>query len=692
MDSNVLSDLVLSDTDSPESVGFKQEFESNFKVSYHDRNSPKLTDDFKIRLSVQPLTDPYLYWDHPIDADEQRNFNCCRIPTWLCGGLREFCYFMTDIFCLPCKISTTVGCSPWIKSPRDSELAHIFYYTWPWPSLLFPLREFLIRTKVERGKPRTRRSVEKSLQYQKHRDKLSHTPSRLGRYRVSLMNGLVVRSLPTVNSQKLGKLEYKTLVDAIDSKGDWVKFKLATIEGWVMYQDSKQGLEFMANIDRLYESYLVVSRYGLKIRKEPYLDAPIIGRLEPGTVINANGSENGWIFHEEGKEEGWSLVEQESRVFLKKINTKNMFIFDASLMSQLTPREGTYCHGVVVWFERKAGVFSIFGILISEFQNKSRKVFLKQSDGNKRRYRCEWNLAKLYVMHNAHYILKYGIHPRIHFPQESFIAICKELLPLEGELLKLLEPHFKYVRPINRSVLLSPSSPLNPENIWNPEPKCCDWKRCLQSCYQVSAFSRKELQSLFRYGYKFTENFKPKAPTDRLQPYYEAIYEFVLQIVESTELDDLRKWGDALKHYLGYPWDGATLIHRSDRIAHIITDYIFTVSVWHSADHHGFISVDIRYTPGVIRVPWKPGVEVHCCEAMNCCDFFRMRMHRGLFDGWVRCPFEERRLVNVNYNFSQKKNRELQREFHKNLHRIYESQPEVASLIPVGEIAASIEW
>lgn len=268
-----------------------------------------------------------------------------------------------------------------------------------------------------------------------------------------------------------------------------------------------------------------------------------------------------------------------------------------------------------------------------------------------------WGWGKLYLMHGIHHLLKFSMHPTVHFPQDFFISTFRTCFidqqrnnSSESAIHKLLSPHFQFVEAINYSVLDGNSSVLNANtNV------CC--------CWNAQSFSRQEFDKFASYGIKrwidpnlgaaiaataivvvddvimdplttisLTTTNKPLTRgvgihfiPPMLVPFYRVVHDFVSKIIRLSVSDGdyarYAQWIKLLHNYpvfFGIPKSVVNVANAivptvtaskeqnrvlQDFVIDLCSDFIFKVSIRHSIDHNGFYKNGILKQPISLRRP-----------------------------------------------------------------------------------------
>jgi len=305
----------------------------------------------------------------------------------------------------------------------------------------------------------------------------------------------------------------------------------------------------------------------------------------------------------------------------------------------------------------------------------------------------DWKLAKLYAMNGAHYLVKFSAHPFLHFPQEAFQVITNAYLPEDHVLSLLIQPHLEFTRPINETVLSTGwESVLNPETT---TPTCCAAQMCC----------RDQITRLVRYGSSLLLQTRgvldEKSPNPNLQPLYDCIHDFVDNVCRFVFRDEtligdktnIARWGDALRHYLQYPLAGENLLKNPTEIIGVLTDFIFRVSVQHSAEHEGLYAVPEQAQPMLIRLPWRRGIrfsDPNQPPVITRADEFKFNMYSKMFVCWWNNYFFDSRMVKTKYAFKHPELQKMVQDFHREFTSRARRLPSYE--VRLHRIAKAIEW
>lgn len=369
-------------------------------------------------------------------------------------------------------------------------------------------------------------------------------------------------------------------------------------------------------------------------------------------------------------------------------------IFNATVMGTTIPFEGSYTYATIAKFRRKTSL-SYAGKFNGDAANPFKLVSITVNGEEIMPPLCipycsnqntleAWELAKLYSMMNAYYIVVYSQHPHSHFPMDAFVASLQRLQGSNPILLQLLEQHTEFLHDVNINVILGKLSVLN---VGKGTPALLD----------IITFPREEILKLVAHGSRnevWGNLYSPgESINDRLIPYYHVIQVFVEKIVQralssasNKDWQAIQDWGTTLRIVCGY--DLPRDLTNQD-VTSIITDYIYRAAVLHSADHYGFSLVDERMMPMVIRIPWNKNI--YSLDGIRSIfDAMRNNIWIKMFIPWLTNPLYNNQILNVRYSFESDPilSNEVQL-FKQNL-KLAEMQ--VGPELPLAKLARSIEW
>lgn len=250
---------------------------------------------------------------------------------------------------------------------------------------------------------------------------------------------------------------------------------------------------------------------------------------------------------------------------------------DLSVMEHVLPYPGQFTAPCIGLFRKTENGIESEAIHINN-------ILIKKTDGE------AYELAKHYLIQGASNVTTLTIHPLLHLPYDTINAITKTALPKDHVLVKLLLPHCRFTLELNRTVTLSKESILR------------NWRDQVYGCYPGPSAG---LQDLFVAGYNGIKNntsYKPyKLPSkpphiptpygDFLQAYYDTIYSYVKDVVNSGHITKncpyVKAWADYIHHWTdGFP--SGNKIFEGDNLVSAVAMFIWDTSVAHSLDHMSF--------------------------------------------------------------------------------------------------------
>ena len=223
-------------------------------------------------------------------------------------------------------------------------------------------------------------------------------------------------------------------------------------------------------------------------------------------------------------------------------------------------------------------------------------ALIRPSDGD------AWELAKYFVLQGGALCATMVVHPLQHFPLDSINAITKTALPKEHTLFKLMYAHMRFTLPLENAVLNFKMSLLHDDKWWKT--------------YAPFPGPYQGIRDLLVEGYtgiKNNDSYPPFQYPRRppkiysgyglfLDAYYEDIYQFVSEVVDTIPKNDhdVKCWADYIAYWIpGFP--NGEQIFKENTLAEVVSYYIWDVTVGHTIDHHNYGEMDVRKVPLRIR-------------------------------------------------------------------------------------------
>jgi len=346
------------------------------------------------------------------------------------------------------------------------------------------------------------------------------------------------------------------------------------------------------------------------------------------------------------------------------------YYFDGRAMGHLQPLPGYYTAGTYARFRLgDNNKLTLVSITVND------KDVMTPSDTD------AWRLAKFYVLQGAHYLVKFGQHPHIHFNWDAMIAITHHWLPEDHVISQLLAPHFEFIRNIDKMVLMGHSTVLNSGKEGAP------WFANIHTC------SREQITKMIRYG-QTKINFTRKPLCQALEPWYKAIRNFVHTVLIEQRLaidERVQRWAKSINIILEYGLPEGEALDVQD-IEDVIVDGIYRISVQHSADHYGFLQVSTRKLPMVTRIAWSHDATIGGdFQLQTPWDGFKEHIYEQMFVKWWDNPFQSTALVSAKYDFGADNNKpeliEAVKIFRKELQHASDT-----TFLPLNAVSKAIEW
>jgi hypothetical protein len=270
--------------------------------------------------------------------------------------------------------------------------------------------------------------------------------------------------------------------------------------------------------------------------------------------------------------------------------------YDFSAMVLVKPLEGLYCAPVVCFFE--------------EDTNKKRRCveikFRADKPDRQDVSVCPgdnaWGLGKIYALQGAAYHMLFVVHPTLHMPMDSVIAITKTTLPHIHPLFQLLYPHTGYTLALDNAVLEGSYSVVNDnaQGTWF-DPLTGDAYN-LKLLFAAGYTGLKDWnghKNWFGTSYPPYDYTKPQMGFDSaygawLSDYYDVFTGFSYVIAETALKADsdpdasyLKRWARYNNTYvLGFPDENAII--DQDCLTQTLATFMWDLTVSHGGDHYSF--------------------------------------------------------------------------------------------------------
>ena len=182
------------------------------------------------------------------------------------------------------------------------------------------------------------------------------------------------------------------------------------------------------------------------------------------------------------------------------------YVLDTTILDSLDPLDTYQFLGVKAYFTNPT--YELIRIVIP-----SRNLVLTPKHE-------QWNIAKLFLMQGAHYLIKFAKHPYVHFPLDAVISITHAVFPdPTNPIRQFMKPHEEFVYTINDNVLNQPQSVLNEDKT------CC--------CFRAQPCDRANIEKVIAYGASKYRRPIGTIPNPQFKEMYDTIYKFALIVIES---------------------------------------------------------------------------------------------------------------------------------------------------------------
>ncbi len=300
-----------------------------------------------------------------------------------------------------------------------------------------------------------------------------------------------------------------------------------------------------------------------------------------------------------------------------------------------------------------------------------------------------WARARYFLLQGCSLSLSVGIHGFLHFPMDSVIAVTREALPPSHPIAQLIEAHSYLHLPLNYGVLWNVRSVAhNHQNeVYTPFPA-----RREHVFQGVSDFyggiEGNSGYPGFRYPMAAPEFPGPYALF--LRNYYEVVLAFCRDIARALPAaadPALDRWGDTLSGILpGFP--AATALREPETLARALAGFVFSVSIWHCSEHHGYAAEPVNRVPQRLRVPEPVGNDLPVPPAQwtRRVDLVRQELARRMFYD----AHTLRSITEVHYGFTDPAMQRAARDFFEALGACDRAQPR--RYLPLDRLACSLQF
>ncbi|MFK7985685.1 MAG: hypothetical protein AB8I08_06605 [Sandaracinaceae bacterium] len=310
-----------------------------------------------------------------------------------------------------------------------------------------------------------------------------------------------------------------------------------------------------------------------------------------------------------------------------------------------------------------------------------------------------WTLAKYFALQGAGVITTLLMHPKLHFPSNSVDAITRTRLPPGGTLAKLLRPHFRLALAVNHAVLYGEQTVLKPGRLYAPYPGTLEeHARVVATLWRGLPFNDDPKTPNQAYPKYRLERKPPEihsAYGDFLGHYHRTLLGFIREVatdIVSAKTNPVSRWADHCAQWLpGFP--DSSEVYRGDALAEALTSIVLDVAVAHSADHYIYGQVNEREVPFRLhsKLPDHANQEEPDLKTLvNSGDNFNYRMCTKMFFK----PYVIERLADVDYGFKNKRLREANKKFRRDLVALQDTLVDegIPRYVPLHEIATSVQF
>jgi hypothetical protein len=267
-----------------------------------------------------------------------------------------------------------------------------------------------------------------------------------------------------------------------------------------------------------------------------------------------------------------------------------LFKVDHSYLDGHTPVDGCSVAPTV-------GLFLLDGQRLRPLAISVRDAVFEPADGT------AFKAARCFFLQGCSLHLVLGVHPHLHFPMDSVIAVSRQLLPEGHPVRCVVEAHSYLHLPLNYGVLHNPRSVAhNPQGeIYAGFPASReDIMTGIGDCY--AGIDGNSAYPGFRYPMTAPLVVGPYGAF--LRSYYGVILDFCRDVCGQLDADDsdLGAWAEALHALLpGFPT--AQAVADPEVLARALAGFVHSVSVWHSTEHHAYSEQECTAVPLRLRIP-----------------------------------------------------------------------------------------
>lgn len=327
------------------------------------------------------------------------------------------------------------------------------------------------------------------------------------------------------------------------------------------------------------------------------------------------------------------------------------------------------------------GLFSAQGDRLTPLAIAVRGKVIRPGEGE------SWARARYFLLQGCSTAMVVGVHPFLHFPMDSVIAVTREALAPDHPVARLIEVHAYLHLPLDYGVSWSKQSPAHNHQ---------------QEIYTSLAARRDDIfggiadfysgvpgnsgYPGFRYPMSAPSFFGPYCRF--LSAYYEVVLAHCARVANARPFDDaLARWGKALHALLpGFPSPEA--LSEPDTLARALAGFVHSVSIWHSAEHHVYGLEPVTKVPHRLRVDVPVGGDPDTASEtwLHPVDIARQELSRRMFYE----AHTVRSILEIDYRFDDPSLRSAQDDFLSALRACDAAQPR--RYIALEKIACSLQF
>ncbi len=220
---------------------------------------------------------------------------------------------------------------------------------------------------------------------------------------------------------------------------------------------------------------------------------------------------------------------------------------------------------------------------------------LKPSDG------AAWEIARYMLLANAGHHLMQLKHTRLHLGIDALNAITRSFLPASHRIHRLLRPHMRYTLGLHEAVIHHRRSVFH------------NSQREIYAGFAYDANGTHALLKAGRAGFAGRRAYPPYLFETGLfgehvsygcyrKEWFEIVRKFVAHALNDIDPkeDLIQLWAHHISNWVpGFP--DPIALKSKDLLFDCLATYICTVSVFHTADHHAYSSIEPQYAPLRIR-------------------------------------------------------------------------------------------